>query len=396
MNREEILRLAADVTPKVTEWRRHLHRFPELSFQEMETSAFVEAKLKEMGYQPQTRVGGSFGVVARLEGDKPGPTIALRADMDALPIKEETDLPFASTRDGVMHACGHDAHTSVLLGAAKALARVKSELRGNVVFLFQPAEELPPGGAKGMVEAGVMEGVDAVFGLHVSNPVPTGQMGFRAGPVNAASDRFRVRLYGQGGHAAYPHGTVDPIAMLGPAIAGVQNIVSRMVNPIDSAVVTIGWVKGGEADNIIPEMVEFGGTIRTLDPKVRELVPAKIRQVVEGAAAMLGGRAEVEIKLGYPVLINDAAVTEVARRAAALVIGEENCTEPPLGMGGEDFAYFATARPGCFGRLGTGTSETSTLPAHNPKFVISEDAFPVGVAYYVALALNAADLLPSR
>jgi amidohydrolase len=393
MESHDIRALAAKVAPDVTAWRRHLHQNPELSFHEVETAAFVAARLTEMGYAPRTGLGGVHSVVAELVGGRPGPTIALRADMDALPIHEETNLPFASTRPGKMHACGHDAHTSVLLGAAKVLHQIQDQLPGKIVFLFQPAEELPPGGAKPMVEAGVLDGVDAVFGLHVSNPVPTGQIGFRSGPVNAAADLFKVTLFGQGGHAAYPHNTVDPMIMLAAAISGVQAIISRSVNPVDSAVLTIGWVRGGDADNIIPEKVEFGGTIRTFDPQVQALVHARLKTVIEGVAASFGGRAEVVSTYGYPVLHNDVAMTEVARQAAALVLGEENTMEPLLGLGGEDFAYYAQARPAFFARLGTGTPQTAGIPAHNPRFVIAEESFEVGVAYYVALALHAADLM---
>lgn len=385
--------LAAKVAPDVTLWRRYLHQNPELSFQEVETASFVAQKLTEMGYQPQTRVGGGNGVVAVLEGGKPGRTIALRADMDALPIQEETNLPYASTRPGKMHACGHDAHTAVLLGAAKALMEIRDEVPGKVVFLFQPAEEVFPGGAKGMVEAGVLDGVDAVFGLHVTNPVLAGQIGVRSGPVNAASDEFKVTLYGRGGHAASPHTAVDPIVMLGSVITALQSIVSRSVNPVDQAVLTIGWVRGGEADNVIPEKVEFAGTIRTFDPAVQKLVHARMKAVVEGVAAAHGGRAEIEETYGYPVLRNDEAMTEVARRCAALVVGEENTVVPPLGLGGEDFAYYAQERPACFVRLGTGTPETLTLPTHNPRFVIDESALEVGVAYFISLALHASQLM---
>jgi amidohydrolase len=391
MDRNAIRTLAAEIAPQVTEWRRHLHQNPELSFEEEQTAAFVVAKLTEFGYAPRTRVGGSHGVVAVLEGGKPGPTIALRADMDALPIQEEADVPFASTRPGIMHACGHDAHTSVLLGTAKALKQIQAQVPGKIVLLFQPAEEKPPGGAKGMVEAGVLDGVDAIFGIHVSNPVETGKLGFRAGPVNANSDRFRVTLTGRGGHAAGPHNTVDPIVMLAAAINSVQSIVSRSVNPMDNAVLTIGWVKGGDADNVIPERVEFGGTVRTFDPKVQELIHARLKTVVEGVAAAHGGRADVVSTYGYPVLNNDAAMTEVARQVATELFGAENIVEPPAGMGGEDFAYYAQVRPACFARLGTGTPTTATIPAHNPKFVINEDSFSLAVAYYVGLALHAGE-----
>lgn len=393
MKPAEIRALAAKIAPEVIQWRRHFHQHPELSFQEVETAAFVAKQLTEMGYQPQTRVGGSHGVVAVLEGGRPGRTIALRADMDALPIQEETGLSYASVHPGKMHACGHDAHTAILLGTAKALKEIQDKVPGKVVLLFQPAEELPPGGAKGMVEAGVLEGVDAVFGLHVLNTLPAGQLGINSGPVNAASDIFKVTLYGRGGHAASPHISVDPVVMLGSVITALQSVVSRSVDPMKQAVLTIGWVRGGDADNIIPEQVEFGGTIRTFDPEVQTLIHARLKETVEGVAAAYGGRAEVVSTYGYPVLSNDEAMTAIARKCAALVVGEQNTVVPPVGMGGEDFAYFAQERPGCFIRLGTGTPETLTLPAHNPRFVIDESALEVGVAYYLSVVLHASQLM---
>lgn len=382
----EILNLAESVQAEAIAWRRHLHRHPELSFAERETAAFVAERLKEMGYEPISGLGGGHSVVARLSGGRPGPTIALRADMDALPIAEETGLPFASINPGVMHACGHDAHTAILLGAAKTLMAVSDQVPGDVVFLFQPAEEVAPGGAKAMVEAGVLDGVHSVYGLHVGNMLPAGRIGFRAGPVYAASDAFRVRLLGKGGHAATPHLTIDPIAMLGQAITAVQNIASRMVSPLESAVVTIAWVHGGgPANNVIPEAVEFGGTIRTFDEGVREAVHQRLCQVVEGVVASFGGRAEVEVRRGYPVLHNDEAMTQSASMAAAAVLGAENVVLAARSAGGEDFAYYALERPACFARLGTGTPETVNLPVHNSRFVLDERALVVGISYYLAL-----------
>lgn len=379
----------------MTAWRRHLHQHPELSFAETETAAYIAERLREMGYAPQTGVAGT-GVVAVLEGSRPGPTVALRADIDALPVQEATGLPFASARPGVMHACGHDAHTAILLGAARALREIHQEVAGQVRFLFQPAEEMPPGGAKGMIEAGVLNGVDAVFGLHVGNFVPVGKIGLRTGPFNASADNFRVVLHGKGGHAAYPQNTVDPIAMLGAAISALQHIASRMINPVEPVVLTIGWVRGGDADNIIPNQVEFGGTIRATQPYIREQAHARLKSVMEGIAATFGGRADVTVDWGYPALINDAAMTDLARKAAAFALGPENVIEPPLGMGGEDFAYFAQACPGSFARLGTGAPETAGTAAHSPTFVISEDAFAVGLAYYISLVLQCAQDVPGR
>lgn len=390
MDRTRILALAQSVAPALVEWRRHLHMHPELSFQEQETATFVAAGLREFGYVPQEQVGGGFGVTAMLEGGRPGPTVALRADMDALPILEESGVPFASTVPGCMHACGHDAHTAMLLGAARLLRELREQVPGRVLFLFQPAEEKPPGGAIGMVQAGVLAGVDAVFGLHVANGMEAGHMAFRTGPGSAASDRFRLIFKGKGGHAAHPHSTVDAIAMAGQAISALQNVVSRMVAPTDSAVMTIGMIQAGTQENVIAEEATLRGTIRSLDAKVRDLVPQKIEQVAAGIAAAFGGAYEFEMSRGYPVLPNDPAMTAVARRAAEAVLGPANVHEAPLGLGGEDFAYFAEARPGCFGRLGTGFPDRDPVPGHSPRFVINEAALPVGVAFYLSLILNAA------
>src|SRR5688500_619606 len=302
------------LTRRVEEWFGWLHQHPELSFQERETAAFVIARLRELGYAPRERVGigptGAplYGVTAVLGEDRPGPALALRADMDALPIREATGLPYASLKDGVMHACGHDAHTAMLLGAAAAfkLEDRSRPLPGPVVFLFQPAEEAPPGGALGMIEAGALDDppVGAVFGLHVGNK-DAGTFSIAGGARNAASDGLKIVVRGKGGHAAAPHKAIDPVLTAAHVVVGLQSIVSRQVSPRQSAVLTIGVIQGGTKGNVIPEIVMLQGTVRTLDPDVREQMPARITTLVEGICAAYGASAEVEYSRGYDVLVNE-------------------------------------------------------------------------------------------
>lgn len=392
MNRSAIRDLVRSVEPFVLEVRRHIHAHPELSFQEAETAAFVADRLREMGYEPQTGVGGLHAVTAKLEGGRPGPTIGLRADMDALPINELTDLPFKSLNPGVMHACGHDTHTAMLLGAARALRQVREQLAGNVVFLFQPAEEMGPGGAQAMVQAGALAGVDAAFALHIGPSHDAGKMGFMAGVSSANSDGLKITITGKGGHAAHPHMSVDAVAVAGYVIVGLQQIVSRQVAPTQSAVITIGAIHGGTKGNIIAEQVELVGTVRTLDAAVRESMPRRIKTLVKGVCDSFGASAAVEYRLGYPSVINDASMVALARRAAAIAVGEENVFTNEVSMGGEDFAYMLQAVPGCMGRLGSGNPATPVdqrYPLHNARMMVDEAALANGVAYYVALALEA-------
>src|SRR5687767_4713192 len=334
------------LTRRVEEWFSWLHQHPELSFQERETAAYVAARLRELGYAPRERVGigptGSplYGVTAVLGEDRPGPALALRADMDALPIREATGLPYASLKDGVMHACGHDAHTAMLLGAAAALNQedARQPLPGPVLFLFQPAEEAPPGGALGMIEAGVLDDppVGAVFGLHVGNR-DAGTFSIAGGARNAASDSLKIVVRGKGGHAAAPHKAVDPVLTAAHVVVALQGIVSRQISPRQAAVLTIGVIQGGTKGNAIPESVTLQGTVRTLDPEVREQMPARITALAQGICAAYGGTAEVEYTRGYDVLINDPEMSELARQAVIDVVGEDGLVPAEPGMGGEDF-----------------------------------------------------------
>ena len=367
--------------------RRHIHEHPELSFSEEQTARFVADELRSMGYEPEERVGG-YGVRAVLRGGRTGRTIALRADMDALPIVEDNDLPYRSRNRGAMHACGHDAHTAMLLAAAKALKPKQQELSGNVVFLFQPAEELPPGGALEMIAAGAMQNpaVDAVFGLHQSAAIDAGKMAVASGPRSASSDTFRITVIGRGGHAAMPHQSVDPIAVAGVLIIALQQLVSRQLPPVQPAVVTIGLIQGGTKENIIPDEVMLAGTVRTLDARVRDDIPRRMEAMVKGISEGHGARYNFEYHLGYPVLVNEPRMTELARRAAGRVVGAENVLSGGPGMAAEDFAYCLQQAPGAFGSVGVGTPGAGERPSsHSPRFMLDEAGLPIGVAYYLSL-----------
>ncbi len=391
MEREQIWALAEAQREFVLAARRHLHRHPELSFQEHETAAYVAAHLREMGYTPKTGLGrAGTGLIAVLEGSRPGPTLALRADMDALPVQELTDLPFRSMRDGVMHACGHDAHTAVLLGAARALMAAREEVPGRVVFLFQHAEESPPGGALELIAAGALDGVEAVFGLHQGTDLNAGQMGFTAGPRQASADMFTLTVRGRGGHGAFPHRAVDAVQVAALVVTALHEIVSRRVPPLQPAVLSIGSIHGGTAPNVIAHEVTLTGTVRALDASVRDLMPAEIERVAHGVASAWGAEVALDYRHGYPVLVNDPTMTEVARRAAEIALGPENVVMglPPV-MAGEDFAYYLERVPGCLATLGAGTPGVGARgPSHSGTFVLDEGALPCGVAYYLALVTN--------
>ena len=387
LNRTEILDLAQSVHEYAVAARRRLHQHPELSFQEKETSAFVAAELTSMGYAVQSGLGG-YGLKAVLEGGKPGLTVALRADMDALPITEETGLPFASCNPGIMHACGHDVHTATLLGAAKALKQVQADLPGRVVFIFQPGEEVNPGGASLMIRDGVLENprVDAIFGLHVMPLMEAGTMGFGAGAMLAAPDEFDVTIVGRGGHGASPQLTVDPVMVACQSITLLQQIVARNVSPFHSAVITVGMIHGGTARNVIPDEVTFKGTVRTMDPSLRDLMPKRIEAVIKGACDAAGATYKLHYDPGYPSLINDEAATNVAREAALKVMDAELVQPMQPSMGGEDFAFYLQHVPGSFARLGSMVPGT-TAPAglHTSRLMIDESCLRTGIAYYISV-----------
>ncbi len=373
-----------EILPGVVADRRHLHEHPELSFQEYETAKFVAGRLESLGVEEiRTGIAGT-GVTALIRGRKGDGKVALvRADMDALPILEENDVEYKSRNDGVMHACGHDAHTALLLGAARVLMDRRDEFAGTVKLLFQPAEELPPGGAIGMIKEGVLEDphVDAVFGLHVASDMPAGQIGVRPGNVSAASDRFTITIQGRGGHAARPQVAIDPVVVGAYIVTALQTLVSREVDPIQPAVVTVGSLVAGEAMNVIPDTATLKGTVRTIDPEVRDLLERRLTEVAQGVGAAMRAEVRVDFMRGYPSMVNDEAMTELVRQAAIEVVGEENVVEARLGMGGEDFAYFSLERPGCFFRVGTRNEERGIVWGHHhPRFDVEEEGFLAGIA----------------
>ncbi|MBL8859947.1 MAG: amidohydrolase [Planctomycetes bacterium] len=396
-------RLAASES-KLIAWRRHLHQHPELSNREVETARFVADRLREMGLELRTGVA-RHGVVAVIRGGKPGPVVALRADMDALPVTEEVDLPFKSTAQGtyegrtvgVMHACGHDAHTAMLLAAADALVSVRAELSGSVVLIFQPAEEgVPrdehPAGAELMVKEGVLDDprVDVVFGLHVFAGRPTGQVGWRSGPVLAAADKFEIQVIGHQTHGSKPWSGIDPIVVASEIVGALQTIVSRTVDLTNEpAVVTVGQFESGVRNNIIPDRARLVGTIRTFDAAMREDVHARVQRIAENVAAAHGARVEVKLEPGYPVTANDAALTErmlptLERVAPGDVVEVRKIT------GAEDFAYYASRVPGLFLFLGvTPPDRVATADSnHSPRFYVDESALPTGARLLAHLAAD--------
>ena len=396
MERDEIARLAEEQRAYVVAARRRLHQHPELSFQERATAAFVAAELRACGLKPAEGVGGGFGVVATLEGGRPGPTLALRAELDALPIDEGHELPFRSETPGVMHACGHDGHTAILLGAERALASVRGLVPGRVRFIFQPAEELPPGGALGMIEAGCLEGVDAAFALHQNGGVDAGSVVVRpAGPSNASGDTFSVTVLGRGGHAAMPQATVDAVQVAGSLIVALHQIVGRRVPPRQAAVLTVGTIQGGTQENVVAHEVTLTGTVRTLNPDVRKTMRQEFEAVTRGVTAAWGAEYRLAYTPGYPVLVNDAAMTEIARRAAVRIDAAAAAGSSDLGAGmpQDDFARMLERVPGCMVGLGVRTpGSTGQRPAHSAAFMLDEAALPVGVAWYLALVMNFAGL----
>ncbi|MBO0440656.1 M20 metallopeptidase family protein [Candidatus Enterococcus ikei] len=369
-------------------WRRHLHRHPELSFHEVETAKYIKSILAEF---PNLEVSSltENSVIAILKGNKPGKTIALRADIDALPIVEESDVDFPSENHGVMHACGHDTHTAMLLGAVKVLTEMQDKIAGTVKFIFQPAEEEPPGGAKLLVEAGVMDDVDMVFGLHIMPNIPVGMVGTRKGPASAASDVFTLKIQGKGSHGSTPDLSVDPIMIGVEIINNLNNIVSRNISPFDNAVISIGEFNGGKTANVIPDTVQIQGTVRTNNKEVRAFIQQRIEAIIDGICKMYDATYDLNYLLGYSEVNNDSEATDIVRATAQKVVGKERMFEAPKMMGGEDFSAYTDVKPGSFFILGGGTAaEGCGYMNHHPKFKIMEECFPVGSGMHAQLILD--------
>ena len=369
-------------------WRRHLHAHPELSFEEVETSRFVEETLRAFGGLDVERPTPT-SVVAHLRGRPGGKVLALRADMDALPIHEENDVPYASTRPGVMHACAHDAHTAILLGAARILTERRDELAGEVRFVFQHAEELPPGGAQELVDAGVMDGVDAVIGIHLFSSVPVGQVAAQPGPLLAIADTFRIEVHGRGGHAASPHETVDPIVIAAQVVTNLQQLVSRTVDPLDQGVVSVTRISGGTAKNVIPETVELIGTVRTFKPQTKTALIAGIERVLRGVTEAHGATYSFDYEDGYAAVVNDPEVAALVEGAARTELGDGAVTRIDPVMGGEDFSAYLQRAPGAFFIVGTRNDAIgASFPHHHPRFAIDEASLRDGIAVFARVALD--------
>jgi amidohydrolase len=383
--------LVGEVGPEVVAWRRHLHRNPEVSYHEQETSRFVYETLESFGDLELARPTGT-SVVARLVGERPGRTLAIRADIDALPIQEENDFDFASRNPGAMHACGHDGHTAMLLGTAKILSGMRERINGEVRFIFQHAEELSPGGAEELVEAGVMDGVDAVIGAHLWSQLAVGKIGVTHGPMMAAPDIFEITIRGKGGHAAMPHQVVDSIAVGAQVVTNLQHVVSRETDPIDHVVVSVTKFSGGTTHNVIPGTVEMVGTVRTLDPEVRERVPELMERVIKGVTEAHGADYEFRYKPGYRPVINAEEVTGVIEETVRDVLGEGALEIMPPNMGGEDFSAYQQKAPGAFFLVGAGNEEKGIVnPHHHPRFTIDEDALDNGVRMFLGATFRLLD-----
>lgn len=357
--------------PVMVERRRYLHQHPELSFHEVDTPRFIAERLTELGIEVRTGVGGR-GVVGTIRGGQPGKTVALRADFDALPIQDEKEVDYRSTVPGVMHACGHDGHTATLLAVAEILVGQKEHLAGNVVLIHQHAEEVVPGGARDMIADGCLDGVDVIFGTHLWSTTKLGTIGYRVGPVMAAADKFELTLFGRGGHGAKPHETIDAVVLGATVVKELQSIVSRRLDPLQQAVLTIGTLHAGNTFNVIADSAELTGTIRTFDPLVADQIIKEMERTIKGVCDAAGATYTFRYERGYPAVVNHPAETELVRAVASDVVGADQVFEIAPTMGGEDFAYYLQQVPGTF--FFTGAGDETFYPHHHPKFDFEEQA----------------------
>lgn len=387
-----LLEKASLISDWIISIRRALHRNPELSYQEKKTASFISEKLREIGLSVEVGIGGE-GVVGLLEGNNPGPTVALRADMDALPVDEKNDIEYRSVIPNCMHACGHDGHMAILLGAAKLLSQMREDLHGNIKFIFQPAEEVPPtGGAKGMISAGVLKSpdVDAIFGLHIWPELPTGIIGLREGPIMAAADRFLLKIIGQGGHGAAPHKSQDVVVASAQVVLSLQTLISRRINPSTPAVLSICKINGGSAYNILPDEVIIEGTTRYFDFDTGNILKGVIEEITSGICQSVGCSYLFDYQFGFPPTINNDDMTRLVEQSAASVLGENNVLrvkEPS--MTGEDFSYFLQQVPGCYFWLGTNNPDKGiTQPLHSSNYQLDEDILAKGSAIFSSIVLS--------
>lgn len=392
---EQIRQLEMKYRDKVMEFYRHIHSHPELSYQEEQTAAYVYSVLKDLPLDEIHRNVGGHGVTALLKGIRPGPCVGVRADMDALSITENTGCPFASQNPGVMHACGHDSHTSILLGAVHVLCQLKDQIRGSVKFIFQPSEEMTPtGGAPGMIRDGVLENprVDAIIGLHVWPTLATGTIGLQAGAVSAASDHLRATIRGKASHGSMPDMGIDAIVAASAVVLSLQPIISRNLCPRNTAVITIGTIKGGDRYNIIPDRVDLDGTVRSFDENDHKKLPQWIKRAIDNTAAAYGCTAEINYQVGYPSTMNHPKIVEIGRGVIRDVLGEAGVLpDLPVPATGEDFSFYTLKVPAAFAWLGCRPDgvRPENMPAlHNDKFLPDPKCFPYGVQYLSAMALK--------
>jgi amidohydrolase len=374
--------------PSMVNWRRHLHEHPELSYQEENTAKFIAKLLDEWGVETIKGVAG-HAIVGIISGELPGPTVALRADMDALPIQDEKACEYASKTAGVMHACGHDAHTATLLALGRYFSNRKDLLRGTIILVFQHAEELSPGGAQDILSSGVLDEADVIYGVHLWTPLQAGHVYSAPGAIMAAADEFNIHIEGKGGHGGMPHATVDSIYIAAQTVVGLQSIVSRNVDPIEPCVVSIGVIQAGTAFNIIAEQCKIVGTVRSFNEEVRELTKNRMKRIVESTAEMYGGRASFEFIKGYPPVVNDTREASRFTEVADRTFGEERVHGLQPIMAGEDFAYYLQRIPGCFMLVGAGNAEQGIVqPHHHPKFDIDESAMLQAAQLLASMALD--------
>jgi amidohydrolase len=381
---ERLKKDVEDITGQLVEWRRDFHRNPEVAFQEKRTSSVIRKYLESLDI-PVAECAKT-GLRAVLQGKPGGKTIALRADIDALPLKEEGDKEYISQNPEAAHCCGHDGHMAILMGALKLLAERKSEFRGNVVFLFQPSEERIPGGAKQMIEEGALEGVDAIFGLHLWVPLPIGAVGVVKGPMMAQPDVFTIVVKGKGGHGSMPQQTVDPILVASQIVVNAQSIVSRNIDPLKPAVVSFGTIEGGTIYNIIPSEVKLTGTVRSFESEIKDIAKKRIEEIAESTARAMGASVEFTYEEGYPPVVNDATMADFVLDIAKQILGKDKVVDIDPVMGGEDFAYFLEKVPGAFLFLGAG--DGLDFPHHHPAFDFDEKALLQGTLLMTSLALE--------
>ena len=391
MNKDEILKLAENIEDRIINIRHKIHQNPELAFEEKETAALVEKELKKLDLKVESGIyhTGVCGLLenSNSENDR---TILLRADMDALPIQEKTGKSYSSNNDGVMHACGHDGHTAILIGVAMILNKLKNEFSGNVKFVFQPAEEAE-GGAKGMIEEGVLENpaVDAALGLHLWGTSPKGVVEYKAGPFMASPDKFSLKIIGDGGHAAQPEKSIDPIPIASNIIDQFQNIISRRTDPLESAVISVCHIEGGDTHNVIPDEVFIEGTVRSLVPEVRDKLPEYMEKAIEKVTSIYGADYDFDYEYRFPPLINDENMADLLSKSARKILGDNKVKElKKANMGGEDFSYFAKEVPANFFYLGMAPTEDEVMKHHQAKFDVDDDVLREGMAVMVQTVID--------